>query len=231
MRHFPIFLELHGCTALVLGDGEVAARKAEPLRAAGAIVKLRRHFDPADLDGCAIAIGADAEESELQALSEAARARGIPVNVVDRPALCSYITPATIDRDPITIAVSSAGTAPVLARLIRARIEASIPPAYGRLAALAERFKARIRTALPDLAQRRRVLETLLTGRAADLVFAGRDEEAADIFAATLDGAEPSGGMVFLVGAGPGAADLLTLRAQRLLGEADVVVRLEGEGD
>ena len=231
MRHFPIFLELHGRTALVLGEGEVADRKAEPLRAAGAIVKLRRHFDPADLDGCAIAIGADAEESELQALSEAARARGIPVNVVDRPALCSYITPATIDRDPITIAVSSAGTAPVLARLIRARIEASIPPAYGRLAALAERFKARIRTALPDLAQRRRVLETLLTGRAADLVFAGRDEEAADIFAATLDGAEPSGGMVFLVGAGPGAADLLTLRAQRLLGEADVIVhdRLVGE--
>lgn len=231
MRHFPIFLELHGCTALVVGTGEVAARKAEPLRAAGADVRLRACFNPADLEGCAIAIGADADEADLLALSQAARARGIPVNVVDRPALCSYITPAIVDRDPITIAVSSAGAAPVLARLIRSRIEALIPPAYGRLAALAERFKSRIRAALPDLAQRRRVLETLLTGRAADLVFAGREEDAADVFAATLDGAVPSGGMVFLVGAGPGAADLLTLRAQRLLGEADVIVhdRLVGE--
>ena len=231
MRHFPVFLELHGRKALVVGHGEVAERKATALLRAGAEVVIRPVFDPDDLAGCALAIGADAPEAELVALSAAAMAAGIPVNVVDRPALCSFITPALIERDAITIAVSSGGVAPVLARLIRARIEALIPPAYGRLAALAERFKDEIRRKLPDLALRRRVLERLLGGSAAELVFAGRDEEAASVFAVALEAGETPGGMVFLVGGGPGAADLLTLRAQRLLGEADVIVhdRLVGE--
>lgn len=231
MRHFPIFLDLTGRKALVLGDGPIAERKSEPLRKAGAAVVHRARFEPVDLEGCAVAIGADAPEADLRALSAAAQVAGIPVNVVDRTELCSFITPATIDRDPITIAVSSSGAAPVLARLIRARIEALVPPAFGRLAAMAERFKGEIRRLLPDLAQRRRVLEALLTGPAAELVFAGREEEAADVFARTLQDSTPSGGMVFLVGAGPGAADLMTLRAQRLLGEADVIVhdRLIGE--
>lgn len=231
MRNFPIFMDLVGRTALVVGSGPVAERKAEPLRRAGATIRLRDHFDAADLDGCVVAIGADAPEADLAALSAAAQAAGIPVNVVDKPALCSFITPAVIDRDPIAIAISSSGTAPVLARLVRARIEALIPPAYGRLASMADRFKAEIRQLLPDLAQRRRVLETLLTGPAADLVFAGREDEAAAMFTQTLAGTTPSDGMVFLVGAGPGSADLMTLRAQRLLGEADIIVhdRLIGE--
>jgi uroporphyrin-III C-methyltransferase/precorrin-2 dehydrogenase/sirohydrochlorin ferrochelatase len=231
MRLFPIFMDLSGRTALVLGSGAVAERKAIPLREAGAIIRLRAHFQAADLEGCAVAIGANAPEEDLRALSAAAQAAGIPVNVVDKPQLCSFITPAVIDRDPISIAISSSGTAPVLARLIRARIEALIPPAYGRLAALAERFKAEIRTRLPDLAQRRRVLEMLLTGPAADLVFAGREDEAAVIFTDTLAGHAPSAGMVFLVGAGPGSADLMTLRAQRLLGEADIIVHDRLIGD
>jgi uroporphyrin-III C-methyltransferase/precorrin-2 dehydrogenase/sirohydrochlorin ferrochelatase len=224
MRHFPIFLDLQGRTALVLGNGEVAQRKAEMLARAGAQIRRAAHFDAALLPGCALAIGADAPEADLQALSQAAHAAGIPVNVVDRPELCSFITPSIIDRDPVTIAVSSAGTAPVLARLLRARIEALIPPAYGRLALLADRFKAEIRCRLPDLTARRRVLERLLTGRAADLVFAGREDAAAEEFTRALAEQPSKTGMVFLVGAGPGAADLLTLRAQRLLGEADVIV-------
>jgi uroporphyrin-III C-methyltransferase / precorrin-2 dehydrogenase / sirohydrochlorin ferrochelatase len=224
MRHFPIFLDLQGRRVLVLGSGEVARRKAEPLTRAGADVRLAAHFEPALLEGCALAVGADAPEADLQALSQAARAAGIPVNVVDRPELCSFIMPSIIDRDPVTIAVSSAGTAPVLARLLRARIEALIPPAYGRLAALAGRFKTELRRRLPDLAARRRLLERLLTGRAAELVFAGREAEAEAEFASALNESPSSEGMVFLVGAGPGAADLLTLRAQRLLGEADVIV-------
>jgi uroporphyrin-III C-methyltransferase/precorrin-2 dehydrogenase/sirohydrochlorin ferrochelatase len=224
MRHFPAFLDLQGRHALVLGDGEIAERKAEPLRRAGALVRQAHIFDPADLEGCAIAIGADAAEAELVALSVEARRRGIPVNVVDRPELCSFIMPATIDRDPITIAVSTSGTAPVLARLLRAKIEALIPPAYGRLAALAERFKDDVRRRLPDLAPRRRLLERAFTGRVADLVFAGDDDAAAAAMQRELDGGAAAEGIVFLVGAGPGAADLLTLRAQRLLGEADVIV-------
>jgi uroporphyrin-III C-methyltransferase/precorrin-2 dehydrogenase/sirohydrochlorin ferrochelatase len=224
MRHFPIFLDLHGRRALVLGTGEVAARKAEVLRQAGANVTMAGQFAPAALAGCAVAVGADAPEAELQALATAARLAGIPVNVVDRPELCSFIMPAIVDRDPVTIAISSSGTAPVLARLLRARIEAVVPPAFGRLAALAGALQTDIRRRLPDLAIRRRVLERLFTGRAAELVFAGREDEARDEFAQALDEDLPRGGMVFLVGAGPGAADLLTLRAQRLLGEADVIV-------
>jgi uroporphyrin-III C-methyltransferase/precorrin-2 dehydrogenase/sirohydrochlorin ferrochelatase len=226
MRHFPIFMDLRGQRVLVLGAGEVAARKAEPLARAGAEVVRAERFAPALLDGVALAVGADAPEADLLALAEAARARGIPVNVVDRPELCGFITPAIVDRDPITVAVSSSGVAPVLARLLRARIEAAVPPAYGRLAALAERFRDEVRRRLPDLAQRRRALERAFTGRAADLVFAGDEAGAADAFAEAIGAAEGEmpAGMVFLVGAGPGAADLLTIRAQRLLGEADVIV-------
>ncbi len=224
MRHFPAFLDLRGRRVLLLGAGEAAERKAALLRAAGAQIAHAASFDPANLAGCALAVGAGADEADLRALSAAARDAGIPVNVVDRPELCSFIMPAIVDRDPITVAVSSGGAAPVLARLIRARIEAAVPPAFGRLAAMAEAFKAEIRAGLPDLTARRRVLEGLFSGRAAELLFAGRDDEARAEFSAALSGATPAGGMVFLVGAGPGAADLLTLRAQRLLGEADVVV-------
>ena len=234
MRHYPIFLDLQGRRALVLGAGEAAERKAAMLRAAGAEVRLEPAFEASMLDGCAIAVGAGAAEADLRALSAAAQARGIPVNVVDRPELCSFISPAVVDRDPVTVAVSSGGAAPVLARMIRARIEAAVPPAFGRLAALAGAFKDELRRRLPDVAARRRVLERALTGGAAELAFAGREAEARDAFAAEIDAGEDARaeGMVFLVGAGPGAADLLTLRAQRLLGEADVIVhdRLVGHG-
>jgi uroporphyrin-III C-methyltransferase/precorrin-2 dehydrogenase/sirohydrochlorin ferrochelatase len=224
MRHFPAFLDLQGRTALVLGTGEGADRRRATLRDCGATVREAANFSPALLDGCVLAIGAEAPEADLRAMAEAANARGIPVNVIDRPDLCSFITPSIIDRDPITIAVSSGGAAPVLARLLRARIEAIIPPAYGRLAALADRFKSEIRRLLPDLATRRRVLERAFTGDVAELVFAGLDDQAAAALQAAIAQAPLPAGMVFLVGAGPGAGDLLTLRAQRLLGEADVIV-------
>lgn len=224
MDFFPVFLDLRNRPALVVGHGEAATRKAEALRRAGATVRTAPGFDPAMLEGAAIAIGAEAPEPDLQALYAAATARGIPVNVVDRPALCTYITPSIVDRDPLIVAVGSGGAAPVLARLVRARIEALLPPALGRLAALADRWKDRIRTAFPDTALRRRVLERALAGRVADLALAGQDQAAeAELERELAQGADPAG-IVYLVGAGPGAADLLTLRAQRLLGEADVIV-------
>src|ERR1700744_5822785 len=102
MRHFPVFMDLHGRHALVLGAGEVADRKAAELQAAGAQLRRATRFDPSLLDGCAIAIAAGAQDLDLQALAEAAKSAGIPVNVVDRPDLSSFITPATIDRAPIT---------------------------------------------------------------------------------------------------------------------------------
>jgi uroporphyrin-III C-methyltransferase / precorrin-2 dehydrogenase / sirohydrochlorin ferrochelatase len=226
MRHYPLFMALKEQRALVVGSGEVAERKAEALRRCGALVDIHPAFDPRALDGCALAIGAEAPEVDLRALSAEARSRGIPVNIVDRTELCSFITPSVIDRDPVTVAISSSGTAPVLARMLRSRIEAMIPPAYGRLAALADRFMAKLRRHIPDIAMRRRALEDIFSGRVADLIFANRDSEAAALFADKLGNSGPASrsGMVYLVGAGPGAADLLTLRAQRLLGEADVIV-------
>lgn len=182
-------------------------------------------FDPADLVGCVLAVGADAPEAELVALSAAAQLAGLPVNVVDRPELCSFIMPALVDRDPITIAISSAGSAPVLARMVRARIEALLPPALGRLALLADSFKSDLRRRMPDVARRRRVLDQVLAGPAAELVFAGREAEARTAFAQGIEAGDvPATGIVFLVAAGPGASDLLTLRALRLLGETDAIV-------
>jgi len=229
MRHFPIFLSLAGATALIIGEGESADRRAGAFIEAGAKLRRSPHFTPDLLNGCAIAAGANAPDEDLQSLSQAAQRLGIPVNIADRPELCSYLTPSIIDRDPITIAVCSGGTAPLLARLLRSRIEAWIPPGFGALAKLADRFSTRLRAALPDVRRRRRVLERTLGGRVADLSLAGREAEAeaefaAEITAEVAENARTPAGIVYLVGAGPGAADLLTIRAQRLLGEADIIV-------
>jgi uroporphyrin-III C-methyltransferase/precorrin-2 dehydrogenase/sirohydrochlorin ferrochelatase len=229
MRHYPIFLDLRQRRVVLLGAGEAADRRAEQLALAGAVVSRVATLDAVAWEGCVLAVGTGAPEPELRAFAAAAQARGLPTNIVDRPELSSFMTPATIDRDPLTIAISSGGTAPVLARLVRAKIEAIISPAWGRLAALADRFKTETRQALPDTARRRRLLERIFTGKTADLVFAG-DEAAAETtyrqeLAAAQAGQSPQAtGMVHLVGAGPGAADLVSLRALRLLGEADVIV-------
>jgi uroporphyrin-III C-methyltransferase/precorrin-2 dehydrogenase/sirohydrochlorin ferrochelatase len=227
MRHFPAFLDLTGRPALVIGSGEIAQRKARLLASAGASVRTAESFSDALLRDCVLAIGADAKDAELLALSLAARRQGIPVNVVDRPELCSFIMPAIVDRDPVTIAISTGGTSPVLARLLRQQIERLIAPAIGRLASMVGEVTAEIRRRWPGFSQRRRVLERLLTGRVADLVFAGEEAAAREAMRQDISSHESDRetvGTVFLVGAGPGAADLLTFRAHRLLGEADVVV-------
>jgi uroporphyrin-III C-methyltransferase/precorrin-2 dehydrogenase/sirohydrochlorin ferrochelatase len=233
IEHFPIFLDLKGRHALVLGSGEAATRKAEALSRAGAIVRRAERFQSALLTGCAIAIGADAPDAELRALSRAARDAGIPVNVVDQPALCSFISPATVERGALTIAIGSGGSAPMLARAVRARIEALLPPGLGRVADLLDELKDELRRRFPDLRARRRIIERLLDGPAGASANAG-DASAARLAARQVmfAGEDRPAGMVFLVGGGPGAADLLTLRAQRLLGEADVIVhdRLVGDG-
>ena len=186
MRHFPVFLDLSTSTALVLGEGDAATRKATALARAGATIRTAKVFSPNLLDGCAIAIGADAPDDQLTALATAARARGIPVNIVDRPALCSYISPALVERGPLTIAVSSGGDAPVLARLIRARIEALLPANLGDLAAFAARFRDRIRAALPSLPAKHPTLTIMANadriGRAiAEAVQAGRSARPAEL--------------------------------------------------
>ncbi len=228
MDFFPLFLDLRGRLVLVLGEGPAAERKAALARRAGAEVRAARGFSPALLDGAVLAIGAEAAEEDLVALAVAASARGIPVNIVDRPELCTAIMPAVVDRAPITIAVSSGGVAPVLARLIRSRIEAMLSPRIGQLAAFAARLRDETMRHLPDPNVRRRVLEQAFTGSVAERVFAGDEAGAEREYRALLAPAsegpasERPAATVFFVRAA--AVDLLTLRAARLLGAADAVV-------
>jgi len=229
MRAYPIFLEVKGRRVVILGGGEAAERRGETFSGLGAIVERVASAAEASLAGAALAIGAAAPEQELVAFHDAAMRLGVPVNVVDRPELCSFITPAIVDRDPLTIAISSGGAAPVLARLLRGRIETWVAPGWGRLAALAERFKAETRRLLPDVVRRRRMLERVFAGQVAELVLAGDEAAAEAAYLSELAGAASGeaaaqAGFVHLVGAGPGAADLASLRALRLLGEADVIV-------
>ena len=225
MRHFPAFLDLAGRPVLLLGEGEALAAKAGLLVAAGALPREAVRFEEAQLEGCALAVAAGAPEEDLHALSTACLRRGIPVNVVDRPDLCSFITPAIVTRDEITIGISTGGAAPVLARLIRQKVEAALPPLIGRVAALGRHFQQAVRERLPNLPARRGFMERALTGEPALLALGGRQAEAEAAFATMLETADATPrGFVQLVGAGPGAADLLTLRALRALGEADVII-------
>jgi len=246
MDFLPIFLDVREQPCLVVGGGEVAARKCALLLRAGARVtvlapELSAAFDDdlaaariahraagfrdQDLDGIALAIAATGDQAVNRAVAAAARARRIPVNVVDQPALCSFILPSIIERAPLIVAVSSGGASPVLARLLRARLETLIPAGYGRLASLAGEFRDRVKARFKP-SERRRFWERTLQGPIAELVFSGRDAEAHIALEAALEDTRLafSGGEVSLVGAGPGDPDLLTFRALRLMQQADVVV-------
>jgi uroporphyrin-III C-methyltransferase/precorrin-2 dehydrogenase/sirohydrochlorin ferrochelatase len=221
----PIFLNVRGAPCLVVGAGQVGSRKAALLRRAGAQVTIATQFREEELERYALVIAATSDQAVNRAVAAAAKARHIPVNVVDQPALCSFILPSIIERAPLIVAVSSGGASPVLARLLRARLESMIPAAYGRLAALAAEFRDQVKARFQG-AERRRFWERALQGPIAELVLAGRDAEARGALAAAIDDTRLAftGGEVSLVGAGPGDPDLLTFRALRLMQQADVVV-------
>jgi len=245
MDYLPIFLNVRDQPCLVVGGGEVASRKAALLLRAGGRVTVRApelcaalqaqlaegkvahragKFVDEDLSGQALAIAATDDDAVNRAVAAAAKARQIPVNVVDQPALCSFILPAIVDRSPVIVAVSSSGASPVLTRLLRARLESLIPAGYGRLASLVASFREQVKTQLRP-AERRRFWERVLDGPVAELALAGREGEARSALRKTLnDGRPAAGGEVALVGAGPGDPDLLTFRALRLMQRADVVV-------
>ena len=247
MDYFPVFVKLKDQDCLVVGAGEIAARKIELLARAGAKITviagkispqvlnlkaschlnlLQKFFTPADLHGYRLVVSATDNNETNQLVAKTAGEQNILVNVVDNPALCSFIFPAIIDRSPIIAAVSSGGAAPVLARLLRAKIESIIPPAYGRLAQLAEKFRTDVKNHIKEPAQRRIFWENIFQGSVAELVFAGNEQDAEQQLQQALIQQKDSAslGEVYLIGAGPGAPDLLTFRALRLMQQADVVV-------
>ena len=248
MDFLPVFLNLKGRACAVIGGGEVASRKVLLLLNAGAQVTIHapelcetmrswvsqgkvRHnpqaFRPEALDGCALAIAATDDRAVNRQVSEAAKARGIPVNVVDQPDLCTFIMPSIIDRSPVIVAVSTGGASPVLARLIRARLETLIPAGYGRLAQLVAAFRDKVKQHFKYPARRRQFWEDVLQGHVAELVYSGQEAAAHKALQEKIDatdGNKAPMGVVYLVGGGPGDPDLLTFRALRLMQEADVVV-------
>jgi uroporphyrin-III C-methyltransferase / precorrin-2 dehydrogenase / sirohydrochlorin ferrochelatase len=253
MEYLPLFLQLRSQPVVVVGGGRIAVRKVELLRKSGAQItvvspELRqelhklaasgeiRHipekFAEAHTDGASLVIAATNDHDANVAVSAAARIRRIPVNVVDDPALSTFIFPAIVDRSPIIVAVSSGGESPVLARRVREQIEALLPEKLGALARfMGDRRKA-VQRALGILA-RRPFWERIVSGVVGTRVLSGDDAGAEKAFESelrtshlTTSPATGGNGLgeVYLIGAGPGDPDLLTLRALQLLQQADVVL-------
>ena len=252
MPLFPLFVDLRGREVLVVGGGEVATRKILALLQAGANVlvharelapalqalaaegRLQRldgdGIDPHWIERAWLVVAATDDHALNRDLAEQARAAKRWINVVDDVELSSYQVPAVVDRDPITIAISSAGAAPMLARHLRERLEAELDPGIGALAGMFARHRGRIRERLPVMRERRDWFEAILAGNIPALLRAGNTEAAELAFEAALaEGGTPrTAGSVALVGCGDGDPGLLALRALRLLNQADLV--LVGDG-
>lgn len=244
LKTFPISMALSGRAVLLAGGSESMLRKARLLAPFGARLRVvdpepladlaaiaaevrRRGFQHGDLDDVALAF-ADGDDEALSAeVSALARARGIPVNVPDRPHLSSFIMPAIIDRDPITIAISSGGATPVLVRRLREKLEAVLHPNLGVLARFLDGFRPAVKATRAGEIEKRRFWEAVVDGPVADRALAGDLAGANDAMARALNDpayGQQAAGRVALVGAGPGDPDLLTIRALRVLQDADVVV-------
>lgn len=248
MNYFPVFFDLRAQKVLVVGGGDVAARKVALLERAGAAIKLVaplispelmaraatgtikieiREFVPADLDGARLVIVATSRRAVNRWIAALSDSRGIPVNVVDDRDASRFIVPAVIDRDPVLVAISTGGASPVLARRLRERVEALLPKQIGEFASWLQVLRRSARRALRDVSARRRFFEELVDGPAARRFVAGDHQGARRIAQQLLAGASirpRTGGEVTLVGAGPGDPELLTLKALRALQDADVVL-------
>ncbi|WP_211828148.1 siroheme synthase CysG [Kistimonas asteriae] len=249
MDYLPLYLDVRDTLCLVVGGDSVALRKIRLLLSAGARIRLvapdileelsgmldhqrheiiQRPFQGDDLDGVRLVIAATDSDTVNGAVADAAKARGLTVNVVDGAEQGNAIMPAIIDRSPLIVSVSSAGKAPVLARLLRTRLESLLPDGYGRLADLAGSFRAQVKARFSSLNDRRYFWEKVFGGPAAEQALAGNMEQARRMIGQALEALEAQEeqlvGEVYLVGGGPGDPDLLTFRALRLMQQADVVL-------
>ncbi|MGY6707592.1 MAG: siroheme synthase CysG [Rhizobiaceae bacterium] len=240
----PVFLHLSGKRAVVAGGSEAAAWKAELLSAAGAHVDLYaselsdemslllaretaithhpRNWDQHCLAGAAVALADAEDDSEAAAFEKAARAAGVPCNVIDRPAFCHFQFGSIVNRSPVVIGVSTSGAAPILGQAVRRRIETLLPPSLAAWAGLAQRVREHVVDRLAPGAQRRRFWEAFVD-RAFGPVPDGQAEEELMGFIADPFRQDTRGKVTF-VGAGPGDAELLTLKAVRALQSADVIL-------
>jgi uroporphyrin-III C-methyltransferase/precorrin-2 dehydrogenase/sirohydrochlorin ferrochelatase len=224
MQSFPIFMRLQGRRVLVVGSGQAAAAKQRLLEAAGARVDLVAQV--VSLEGYALVFGATGDDLRDRAVSDVARAAGIPVNVVDRPELSDFIMPAVVDRGEIVIGISTGGSAPILAQRIRATIEDVLPNGIDRVAAFARRFRNAVQTRVTDNATRRRFWERFFEGEGADLVMAGEDYRAARKIIRDLNAAnatEGGAGSLTVIELASNDSDDLTLGTLRALRKADVI--------
>jgi uroporphyrin-III C-methyltransferase/precorrin-2 dehydrogenase/sirohydrochlorin ferrochelatase len=247
MESLPIFIKVKNARCLMIGGGEVALRKVTALLKAGADVEViapelcheladllndgrikyqKTAFNESHLVGATLVFAATDDEAINVQISNAAKALNIPVNVVDAPALCTFTMPSIVDRSPVVIAVSSNGSAPVLARMIRTKIETMVPASYGRLANLARDFRDAVKSKFSTMQSRRIFWEKVFQGPIAELVFSGQESAAKAALAEAIarDENDAQHGEVYLVGGGPGDPDLLTFRALRLMQQCDVCV-------
>lgn len=249
MAYFPLFANLGGRPVLIVGGGEVAARKVSLLLKANANIRVVAHalsdemqvhvdrgeldwiahdFTPKMVDDVFLVIAATDDQPLNLTVKQAADERHRLVNVVDSPAQCSFIVPAIIDRDPIMVAISSAGKAPVLIRTLRERLESLLPMHLGPMADIASRWRDRVKQRFTRMGDRRRFWEGAFKGAFASAVALGETQRAEALLEASLTtptrSKTPPRGEVILVGAGPGDAGLLTLRGLQELQQADVVL-------
>ncbi len=250
MDHLPIFLDVKDKKVLVDGGNTPAARRVERALSAGAYVhvfcpnmsgefrelrenpKVTHHLrapEPEDFKDCIVAYGASEIEARDERLYEMAKEAKVLVNVADVTKYCDFITPSIVDRSPLVVAISSGGNAPVIARILRARIEVMLPAAYGRLAAFVGTFRDLVMSKLKSIDSRRHFWENTIEGQVGDHFLAGDEAKASARLLENLDAAVSGAksaqiGEVFLVGAGPGDPDLLTFRALHIMQRADVVL-------
>lgn len=250
MELLPIFLNIRGRKCIVVGGGEVALRKSSLLVRAGGSVQLvapefnadlekmgadgevellREKFREEHLNNAVLVVAGTDDLEVNRAVSDAAHALDLPVNVVDQPDLCSFIMPAIVDRSPIVIAISSGGSSPVLTRHLKELNEVAVPGRINNLAKLLRNYRKAVKSKVSDFADRIRFWESVLDSDVPELVYSGQDDAADSRLQSQLDNWQGSAtiasrGEVYLVGAGPGDPDLLTLRALRLMHKAEVVL-------
>lgn len=248
MDYFPLFLDARKLRCLIVGAGEVAARKLELMiktpahitivapRVCNTVKQLAKHenirliereFIDTDLEDKDIVFVATNNSDTNQYIHDCARQKKVLVNVVDNTPLCQFITPSIVDRSPIIVAMSSGGVAPVLLRYLRQKLETILPTNLNRLGAFSEKFREKVKQTLNNVTARRYFWESIFDGDIAEMVEKGQHEKADSAFENALTAAAqntPIQGQVYLVGAGPGDPDLLTFRALRLMQKADVVV-------